>query len=302
MLKITRLLISIVMITISFSQLLYSGESQKPFILGSVEKGSMNNIEKSVRKKLIDGGFEIVGEYSSLSSTKVLIITNKFLKSTAAESWYGGFGAFQRVFISKKDDRIEIVYNNPIYTFHAYQMSGSFEPVLSDLKKALGMQRAVGAEEGIEIDMLEKFHLDHIAGEDMMPFFDDFFELASFSSYAEAVNVVENAIKSNKGFAQKIFRIDLPNKDETVFGITYNKDKNICKEILDAFGTKSNVCAAILPYEILVTDNEVIALHAKFRIPLNFPDIFNGNTENLNKLEGFSFDIENFLHILSKAK
>ncbi|NOR44290.1 MAG: hypothetical protein GQ534_01795 [Candidatus Delongbacteria bacterium] len=303
MFKLYKLLILIIIVSGSFFQLVYSNEdSQKPFILGSIEKGSMKKVEKIVRKKLANNGFEIIGEHSSLSNVKVIIITNKFLKNSASESFYGGFGSFQRVYLSKDGNRVKVIYNNPIYTFHAYQMSGTLEPVLKDLKKALGMEKSFGSEKGIEIDKLESYHLDHIPGEDMMPFFDDFYELATFDSYAEAVEVVENAIKSNKGFAQNIFRIDIPNKDETVFGITYNKDKNICKEILDTFGTKSNVCAAVLPYEILVTDNEVIAMHAKFRIPLNFHDIFNGNEANLNKLEGFSFDIEKFLKILSTAK
>jgi hypothetical protein len=75
-----------------------------------------------------------------------------------------------------------------------------------------------------------------------------------------------------------VYRIDLPEKKEAVFGAAmkgatdedkYMDDKFIMSEI----DFKDIRATAHLPYEILVSGNKVYALYARFRIATSFPDL-----------------------------
>ncbi|HQT26317.1 MAG TPA: hypothetical protein PLK99_06935, partial [Burkholderiales bacterium] len=88
---------------------------------------------------------------------------------------------------------------------------------------------------------------------------------------------VEAGLAAGKGGVTKVYRIDIPGKQETVFGVAmkgdggnkYMDDKYIMSEI-DFRDLKS---AAHLPYEMLVDGNKVYALYARFRIAIDFPDL-----------------------------
>jgi hypothetical protein len=71
--------------------------------------------------------------------------------------------------------------------------------------------------------------------------------------------------------------VDIPGGKESVFGVAmkgsgdnkYMDDRFIMSEI-DFRDPKST---AHLPYEVLVSGNKVIALYARYRIAINFPDL-----------------------------
>ena len=76
----------------------------------------------------------------------------------------------------------------------------------------------------------------------------------------------------------KVYRIDLPGKKEVLFGVAmkgegeegkFKDDKHIMS-VIDFKDVKST---AHLPYDMLVVDNKVYALYARFRIAINFPDL-----------------------------
>jgi len=75
----------------------------------------------------------------------------------------------------------------------------------------------------------------------------------------------------------KVYRVDVAGKKETLFGVAmkgegdnkYMDDKYLMSEI-DFKDVKST---AHLPYDILVSDNKVYALYARFRIAISFPDL-----------------------------
>ena len=71
--------------------------------------------------------------------------------------------------------------------------------------------------------------------------------------------------------------MNVPGKKESVFGVAmkgsgdnkYMDDRFVMSEI-DSRDPKST---AHLPYEVLVSDNKVYALYARYRIAINFPDL-----------------------------
>jgi hypothetical protein len=111
-----------------------------------------------------------------------------------------------------------------------------------------------------------------------MEYFDEPDVLAEYASYEEAVQAVDTKLAANKNGVTKVYRVDVPGKQESVFGVAlkgaaetdkYMDDRFIMSEI-DFRDIKST---AHLPYEILVSGNKVYAMYARFRIAINFPDL-----------------------------
>jgi hypothetical protein len=110
-----------------------------------------------------------------------------------------------------------------------------------------------------------------------MPYFDEPDHLVTHASHEEAVKQVEAGLAAGKQGVTKVYRIDIPGKKEVLFGVAMkggDKDKFIDeKYIMGQVDFKDVKAAAHLPYEILVADNKVVALSARFRIAASFPDL-----------------------------
>ncbi len=244
----------------------------KPFVLASKSAGSVSEKAEQAKAALSGAGFTIVGEYSPYADADVVIVTNDELKKNAAQSEHGGFGAIQRVAITKVKDEVQVSYTNPVYMANVYRMKGDLADVAAALAKALGNVEEFGAK-GMTAKQARKYH--YMVG---MEYFDEPDVLAEYGSYDEAVQSVNAKLSANKNGVSKVYRVDVPGKEETVFGVglkgptpadKYMDDRFIMSEI-DFRDAKST---AHLPYEILVSGNKVYALYARFRIAINFPDL-----------------------------
>jgi hypothetical protein len=243
----------------------------KPFVLGS--KGAGTVAEKSAQTKsaLAAAGFAVVGEYAPYAGANIIVVTSDELKKNAAASEFGGYGAVQRVSVTEGAGQVQVSYTNPIYMSHAYRMKGDLAGVSAALEKALGRVEEFGAG-GMSAKSVRKYH--YTIG---MEYFDEPSELAEYGSYEEAVQAVDAKLAKNGNGVSKVYRVDVPGKKESVFGVAlkgsgegkYMDDQFVMKEI-DFRDTKST---AHLPYEVLVSDNKVYALYARFRIAINFPDL-----------------------------
>lgn len=240
----------------------------KPFILGSVSTDSVAAASDKAKSALEANGLEVVGAYQPNADTQILVVTHPELKKLAAQSENGGFGAMERVSIVKRAGGTEVAYTNPTYMWNAYRMKGDINPVQSSMEKALGNQKQFGSEDALSADELREYHYKML-----MPYFDDEDELAEFGSYQEAVKAVEAGLSAGKGGAQKVYRIDIPGKEMTVFGVALSKGEGSDKFILEQIDTEGASHAAHLPYELLVVEDEVIALNGKFRIAINWPSL-----------------------------
>ncbi|WP_243755390.1 hypothetical protein [Thiomicrorhabdus sp. 6S3-12] len=240
-----------------------------PFILGNAPSGDLNTATASTEQALKQAGFEVVGKYSPDQGANIIVVTNDALKSMAGNSENGGFGAMERVAVTNKGGKVEVSYTNPSYHFNAYRMDGDISGVQAAIEKALGKQQEFGAEKGLTAEELRGYHYMFA-----MPYFDDEDELAEYGSYEEAVKAVEDGLKAKRGGAEKVYRIDIPGKKMSVFGVALNyksgADGNINSQINSA--TKHSH-AAHFPYEILVSGDEVLALNGKFRIAINWPSL-----------------------------
>jgi hypothetical protein len=245
----------------------------KPFVLASKGAGTVAEKTEQAKAALTAGGFTVVGDYSPYPDAEILIVTDDELKKNAAGSEFGGFGAVQRVAITKVKDEVQVSYTNPVYMANAYRMQGDLGDVAAGLSAALGKVEEFGSKEGMSAKQVRKYH--YMIG---MEYFTDLDVLAEYPSYEEAVQSVDAKLTDNKNGVRKVYRVDIPGKQESVFGVSlkgpteadkYMDDKFIMSEI-DFHDVRST---AHLPYEVLVSGNKVYAMYARFRIAIDFPDL-----------------------------
>jgi hypothetical protein len=244
----------------------------KPFILASKAAGTVVEKSAQVKTALTAAGYSVVGEYAPYTGADILIVTNDELKKNAAVSEFGGYGAVQRVSITEAGKEVQVSYTNPIYMANVYRMRGNLSGVATGLAAALGKVEEFGAQ-GMSAEKARKYH--YMMG---MEYFDEPDVLAEYASYEEAVQAVDAKLSANKNGVSKVYRVDVPGKKESVFGVglkggadagKYMDDRFIMSEI-DFHDVKST---AHLPYEVLVSGNKVYALYARFRIAINFPNL-----------------------------
>jgi hypothetical protein len=247
-------------------------EKLKPFVLASRGAGTVAEKAEQAKAALVAGGFAVVGNYSPYDDAVILVVTSDELKKNAADSEHGGFGAIQRVSVTKAKDEVQVSYTNPVYLANVYRMKGDLAGVAAGLAAALGKVEEFGAK-GMTAKQARKYH--YMIG---MEYFDEPDVLAEYASYEDAVQAVDAKLSDNKNGVSKVYRVDVPGKKEGVFGVAmkgateddkYMDDRFIMSEI-DFRDIKST---AHLPYEVLVSDNKVYALYARFRIAISFPDL-----------------------------
>jgi hypothetical protein len=243
----------------------------RPFILGTApQQADLQQVVTATKAALQGQGFEVVGSYSPYPTAVVIVVTNDALKANAAKSDFGGYGAAQRVAVTKVKDKIQVSYTNPPYMAAAYRMKDNLADVKAKLEAALGKQKEYGSEKGLTEKELRKYK--YMFG---MPKFDSLSDhrLVEFKSFQEAVNAVEAGLAAGKEGVTKVYRIDIPGKEEAVFGVAITKGKGADKYVMDYIDFGDVKSTAHLPYEILVSGKTVYHLYGKFRIAINFPDL-----------------------------
>ena len=253
----------------------FADEVLKPFVLAYKTSGDIQAVANEVKGKVEGAGFEVVGTYSPYDGAIIIAITNDGLKKSAASSEFGGYQAGQRVSVTKVGDEIQVAYTNPVYLADAYRIkdTSGAEAALASLHTALGDEQEYGTgDKQLTAKDLRKYH--YMFG---MEYFDDPSELAEYDSQADAVAAVEEGLSQGRGGATKVYRIDIPGKDETVFGVALKgADADDCSGdefIMSRIDKATPRSTAHLPYEIVVSDGTAYALFARFRIAINWPHL-----------------------------
>lgn len=264
-------IVTLVVLALTAGAALGAGSALRPYVLTENAEGDVALKVESCREGLEKEGFEIVGEFSPYADTHILVVTNERLKEVASGSAYGGFGAAQRVAITKVDDKVQISYTNPTYMANVYRLEDDLHEVSEAMAFALGREQDFGSKKGLQVKKLRKYH--YMA---FMPYFDDTVLLAKHLNHDEAIEKVEAGLAAGEGGVSKVYRIDIPGKEEVLFGVALSQGEGADETIMNVVDTAELSHAAHLPYEILVSGKEVIALHGKFRIAQSFPDLTMG--------------------------
>ena len=247
----------------------------QPFILASINDAGLAEQTAATAAALAAAGFTVAGDYSPVDNARVIVVTSPELQAIAALSDKGGYSAGQRVSVTEREGGTEVAFVNPLFIQHAYRLEGDMQPVYDRLKGALGEMEAYGAEKKMTAKKLQKYH--YMIG---MQRFDDPSELGSFDTYEAAVAAVQDGLDAEGDALTMVYRIDLPGKQQTVFGVGMRATSDADEEIdIDAahqlavvdFEGYSKV--AYFPYEVLIDGTDVEALHMRFRMAVHFPDL-----------------------------
>ncbi len=249
----------------------------KPYIMGSAPPDgmSMTDIVNLTELQLVSENFDLSGHYSPYPDATVIVVTDKALKAAASHAKYGGFGVAEHVAVTKVDGKFQISYVNPAYMGAAYGL-GPLPHVAKKLTAALGNQFSFGSRRGLTAKELAPGEYHYMMG---MPYFDDVDILAKYPSYAVGVATVEHNLAAHAGGTLGVYRIQVPGKQEMVFGVGIDKgahphsdSKNTDAKIMHVIDYGPDRATAFLPYEMMVQGNRAIALPARFRIAVFFPD------------------------------
>ncbi len=272
--KVTLSLLSLLLLML-FAVSAQAAEHYRPFVLGSISEGTdINAKANEVKQALISQGFRVLGEYDINPDARVIVVTNDDLLKLAKSHKRAAYIAPWRVAVAKdKKGRIQVSYANPYYLKHAYHIKGSIEPVANKLKLALGWEKDFGSKKGLTAKDLEGYH--YTFG---MEYFDEPYELKEYKSHAEAVKAVEEGLKAGKGGLSKVYRLDIPGTDVTVFGVAMDgkkggnrqMDDNFQMQVVDFQDLRT---VAYFPYELAVIGNKVEAPHMRFRMAIHHPDL-----------------------------
>jgi hypothetical protein len=281
----SKISLFIMLLVLSFFSVAQA-EVLKPFILGKTPPGNMAEAVEYAKTQLTDQGFTVVGSYEPFPAATVICASHPELSAAAAGAENGGFGAAQRVAITEVNGILQLSYMNPAYLGTAYGL-GKLEAISAKLEAGLGHEQEFGAE-GIKEEKLGpgKYHYKML-----MPYFGDIDVLNTYPDFETGVKTVEANLAAGKGGTVKVYRIDLPGKDISVFGVGIiqgdgpdSGDKDTDREILDIIDFQEIRSTAYLPYELMVQGNQAIALRGRYRIAVHFPDTSMAGAHGFTKI------------------
>jgi len=248
-------------------------ELLKPFLAAPDQQGDLRAVGDQLKQRLKESGFIVVGDYEPYSKTRVLALTSDTLKKIAAKTERGAYGAVMRVSLAEAGGTVQVACTNPLYLAAAYHLADSLTSVSTALDEAVGCREPFGAQGMSPADVRD---YNYAVG---MEYFEDVYDLGEFPSFDDAVKSVEANLKARKAGIGKVYRVDIPGKQQVLFGVSMNtKAAGGDKYADDAFQMKivdqgERKRAAYLPYEILVHGNKAEALHMRYRMALFFPDL-----------------------------
>lgn len=273
LMSVLKFSLSACVLGVAISASAQAEELLKPFLAAPQQAGNVKAVGDQLKKNLKEAGFAVVGDYSPYGKTRVLAVTNDLLKKTAAKTDRGGYGAVMRVAMAEAGENVQVSCTHPGYLAAAYRLGDALGSVKEALEKSVGCKEPYGAN-GISAADLGGYH--YAVG---MEYFEDVYDLGKYASFEEAVKTVEANLAEKKAGISKVYRVDVPGKQQVVFGVAMRTreaggekfaDDAVQMEIVDADARKR---AAYLPYEIVINGSKAEALHMRYRMALFFPDL-----------------------------
>ena len=245
----------------------------KPFVMASQTDAPFEEVVSDTYERLTDSDFRVIGEYRPYASAAVLVITRRDLQTAALETDTSVWIAALRVAITENGDVTEVSYVNPPYLAAAYRLEQSLDHVTNDLASSLGTETTFGSNKGLTAKSLGKYR--YMFGMERV---DDTYDLAQYPEQAQAVAAVSAGLADASNGVTEIYRLNLDG-DTLLLGVAMsgggdddNKywDDSYQMSVVDFQSPRQT---AYLPYEILIRNGNVSALHMRYRMALHFPDL-----------------------------
>lgn len=278
--------------------LVVNAAALKPFSLAGITNTEMSRVVADVENRLRRSNFEIIGTYRPYPGAQIFAVTNDALRKAATKSEYGGFGAVIKVAVTEVTDKkgarqIQVTYNNPEYIGLAYNMNTRLSDIKRELGQVIGFDRDYGGE-GIEEEKLPKYNYT-FGLEDFYGFYD----LVDHGTHEKAIREVEKGLANNNFGIGQVYKLKVPGKQQVVYGLSLNAnvdDEKFLndKYVMEVIDHQPLRRTAHLPYEIMVNGSKVIALHAHYRLAVQFPDLHMFGEHSFGKLMDLPYDYEEY--------
>ena len=294
--KFLTALVGVFLLSVSSS---YADDTlYKPFVMAKTPAGDFKAVTASTKKALKKAGFKIVGDYSPYKDAHIFSVTNNTILNIVKNETSGAYGAIQRVSVADVKGKVQVAFTNPQYMAYVYRFKNDFKTIRSALIAALGYEKDFGAK-GITEKKLRDYN--YAWG---MEEFDEPDEIAEHNSYKAAIAAVEKGLKSNKVGAYKVYRVDIPGKNVTVYGVGMKSPKMFNKfqddgYVMGIIDFENDKHVAHLPYEMVVMGKNVEALNGRFRIALSFPDLSMAGENSFMNIMGAPGGIKKALKVIA---
>lgn len=265
-----RVFLCLVLISSVASQ---AADRYKPFVLAYTSDAAFEDVVSEVKSKLQNAGFELLTDYRPYDGASALVVSSSDLKALSNESKLSGFAATLRVGVNQVEDGVQVSYLNPEYLGKAYRIESDMGTYTQALAATLGEGEAFGSRKGLTEKKLRKYH--YTFG---MEYFDDPYVLGVFSSQQEGLDAVRTGLANNTVGVSSLYEVTLDRANSALFGVSMVGEGEDDKYHDDAYQMsivdfKEHKSSAYLPYQVLVVDGEVLALHMRFRMAVHFPDL-----------------------------
>ena len=265
----TFALVVIVALTGCSSKALNAGESEAPKVVHAYLTGSLMSAE-DVSAKLTTAGFEVVGTYEVNKKNKIstVIFTNDTLKAMANKPGRG-FAGIGRILIDTKNSQISV--SNPVYFGKAFMQDDADYSQLASVKNAL-----TAAFPGLK-ETADKWGYADLADYHFMvamPYYQD----SAVIGEGPVATLVEKAESYKKG-KYHLFTLKL---SEDKFLVGYDLSPRTAK-FPEKIGLDKS---GLLPYTILIENNEARMLAPKFYLAVSYPQLTMGQFMTIATVPG----------------
>jgi len=236
-----------------------SPKNVKTSTAGEVEKGKMSTYLRGTyltseesQKKLKDAGFDVIGTttINDEKSLTTILFTHPTLLSLAKKE-NKGFISSLRLLIDDTAKTISIT--NPLYLAKSYLQEGydthSVQKILNTLRTTFPNLK--NSKDNLKYQLLSKYHF--MMG---MPYYEDMVEVASGK---DLLNKIKN--KNTIISTQKI------SDTTTILTVKLSKKTS---QFIDKIGHNN---ASVLPYSIIIENDEAKILSPKYYIALMYPKL-----------------------------
>jgi len=220
--------------------------------------------------KLTENGFEIVATHkvNKKSTGTTIIFTNKMIKKAASKK-SRGFAGVLKVLVDDERDLISVT--NPIYFQKAFLQDDYNEQnakkILSSIESAFGTLK--GGSDKLDSDDIAGYHYMS-----MMPYYEDSVVIGE-GNMAELLQKVTGFAKGRN----LVFDIKL---SEDSYLVAYHLGRKTSK-FVKKIGTQN---AHLLPYMILIENDEARILAPKYYIAIHYPSLSLGQFMKISTVPG----------------
>jgi len=265
----TIALVVLVALTGCSSKELNAGEAQAPKVVKAYMVGPMMTSE-AVSSKLTASGFEVLGTYlvNKKNKLETVVFTNDALKAMANKPGRG-FAGIGRILVDGKNAQISI--SNPVYFGKAFMQDEADYAQMVAVKDALtaafpGLKEAA---DQWDYAGLADYHF-MVA----MPYYQD--SIVIGEGDAAALLAKAEAYKKGK---MHLFTLKLA---ENKYLVGYDLSKRTAK-FPEKIGIEK---AGLLPYTILIENNEARILAPKFYLAVSYPQLTMGQFMKIATVPG----------------